>query len=587
MSSIVHLFHRLGLVFSIILPTGCGTNAHMTHSSTELASQYSPYAASAQTYLSKAAQSGNGQRQDYQLLAVGSYLNSGDTSHAEQLLATINSKDYIQQMEKQILLARLHFLRKKAALTISTLAKVNQVLQLNLYYQCEYHELLALAYQMQHQFTQAAMQRIKLDHLLKEPALQLDNRNQMWALMQAMSAEELEAQLLEADPGSVWKGWLELAQIMKSNAFNEKFVKWSQRYPEHPALSIIKKPSNWSFSKPVEWHRPQKIALLLPVSGALAGPGQAIKEGFMDAYGKSSEQAEVVVYDANLGAVSQYHKAIDEGCDVVIGPLTKPDATAVASTYSSTPTLLLNDVSQSLSSSKYAFGYSPKDEAMQLAHLFHKKSYHNVMMIIPENAWGQEVSRVFVDQAFKEGLQITSTMTYSDGQNLSKLLRNNLGYQEHKTKDTKGRQTMEVTRRQDIDAIFLLAYPSMARQIVPLLKYYYAGDIPVYATSAAYSADYNPGLDRDLDGLCFVDIPWVFSHQIGHKTWPETWNTYSRLYALGYDSYDLLNQWQSLQSMPNSGLSQQTGVLYVMPNGHIRRELTLGQIHQGVAREIH
>ena len=90
-----------------------------------------------------------------------------------------------------------------------------------------------------------------------------------------------------------------------------------------------------------------------------------------------------------------------------------------------------------------------------------------------------------------------------------------------------------------------------------------------------------------MDGLHFIDIPWVFNHQIGHRNWPEPWNTYSRLYALGYDSYAVLNQWQSLQSMPDSGLREQTGVLYAMPNGHIRRELTLGQIRQGVAQETH
>jgi outer membrane PBP1 activator LpoA protein len=96
----------------------------------------------------------------------------------------------------------------------------------------------------------------------------------------------------------------------------------------------------------------------------------------------------------------------------------------------------------------------------------------------------------------------------------------------------------------------------------------------------------NPSQDKDLDGLYFIDIPWVFSHQVGHRSWPEPWNTYSRLYALGYDSYSLTQEWSLLQSMPQSGLSKHTGVLYVQPNGHIRRELILGQIRQGVAREL-
>ena len=48
----------------------------------------------------------------------------------------------------------------------------------------------------------------------------------------------------------------------------------------------------------------------------------------------------------------------------------------------------------------------------------------------------------------------------------------------------------------------------------------------------------------------------------------------------------LIQDWQSLQSMPQSGLSKKTGTLFIMPDGHIRRELTLGQIRNGVAREV-
>ena len=41
------------------------------------------------------------------------------------------------------------------------------------------------------------------------------------------------------------------------------------------------------------------------------------------------------------------------------------------------------------------------------------------------------------------------------------------------------------TRRNDIDAIFLATNPTDARQIKPILKYYFAGDIPVFSTSLA------------------------------------------------------------------------------------------------------
>lgn len=585
MMNILHSFYRFGLFFITFLLTGCLSGLNLAHSTTELSSVYSPYKMSASNYLTQAERSDGVQKQNYQLLAAGAYLDAAQVEPAEQLLWQINPSDGVLRSEKQILWAKLYLLKRQPRVTIETLAEVSSLSILDLYFQCEYHELLALSYQMQNQISQAALQRMKLDVLLTEHESVLANRQKLWSLIQAMPQAELTTQLMESQSGSIWQGWLKLAQIMRTQSFNDAWPRWSEEYPNHPAASIIQKPSRWSFMRPKEVVRPRKIALLLPLTGPLAGPGLAVKEGFMEAYQKSGKKIEIAVYDTSQGAVHQYHRAIDEGADVVVGPLTKQDATAVATTFTSVPTLLLNDFSHSLSSAKYAFGFSPKDEATQLVDIMHEKSYQRIMMIVPNNNWGRDVSLAFSKAANQHHMQIVSTVTYAQGENMSQRLRQGLNYQEHKTFTAQGRKMIESSRRQDIDAIFLLGYPSMARQIVPLLKYYYAGDIPVYATSAAYGAYYNPSLDKDLDGLYFLDIPWVFNHQIGHKNWPEPWNAYSRLYALGFDSFEMTQQWQALHSMPQSGLSKQTGVLYMMSNGHIRRELVLGQFKQGVARE--
>jgi hypothetical protein len=586
MTDILHFFYRFCLFFVIILSSGCLSSLNPAHSSTELSALYSPYKMSASQYLSQAEHSYDGPKQAYQLMAVGAYLIDEQVVSAEKLLLQIQPQDAKQHAEKQVLFAKIYLLKHQPKLTVETLADIRGLENLDLYYQCEYHELLALAYQMQNRISEAAIQRMKLDILLTNAGQVLSNRQKMWGLMQAMPTPELNIQLMESEHGSVWQGWLKLTKMMRAQTFNEKWVQWADEFPNHPAMMIVKRPSRWSFMRPIEVRHPRKIALLLPMSGSLSGPGSAVSAGFMDAYKESGSNSKVVVYDSAKGVISQYHRAIDEGADVIVGPLTKQEASSVATTFTSVPTLLLNDFSHSLSSSKYSFGYSPKDEAAQLANIMHEKGYQRIMMIIPNNAWGSDVSSAFANAARKHDMQIVSTVNYSSSQNMSQNLRQALNYQEHKTSNSRGRKTIESSRRQDVDAIFILAYPSMARQIVPLLKYYYAGDIPTYATSASYAANYNPTLDKDLDGLYFLDIPWVFNHQIGARNWPEPWNTYSRLYALGYDSYAMTQEWQSLQSMPQSGLSKKTGVLYMMSSGHIRRELVLGQIRQGVAREV-
>lgn len=129
----------------------------------------------------------------------------------------------------------------------------------------------------------------------------------------------------------------------------------------------------------------------------------------------------------------------------------------------------------------------------------------------------------------------------------------------------------------------MVAYPTQARQIRPLLRYYYAGNIPVYATSAVYSGTQDTMKDRDLDGIIFCDMPWVFAHPTGSRNWPEQLNSYNRLYALGLDSYALTSQLNQLLLFPAMGVSDKSGVLYLTPYHQIARILSWGQFRQGVA----
>ena len=144
----------------------------------------------------------------------------------------------------------------------------------------------------------------------------------------------------------------------------------------------------------------------------------------------------------------------------------------------------------------------------------------------------------------------------------------------------------ESRRRQDFDMIFLLAYPSKARQIMPMLRYYFAGDVPVYATSAVYAGHADPQKDKDLNGIVFCDVPWVLNHQMGHKNWPEQWNSYNRLYALGMDSFFLVTQLNQLLLFPAMGVSDNSGVLYLNANQKIVRRLAWAKFRQGLAEQV-
>jgi hypothetical protein len=144
-------------------------------------------------------------------------------------------------------------------------------------------------------------------------------------------------------------------------------------------------------------------------------------------------------------------------------------------------------------------------------------------------------------------------------------------------------------RRQDVDFVFLAAYPRQARQIRPQLKFFYAGDLPVYATSHVYTGNLNQERDRDMDGLAFGDMPWVLSESTTHRNLRTTLDPYiskagnqlQRLYALGIDAYNIIAALNTLKQYPYERFDGETGSLSLDGKQRIHRQLTWVKFRSG------
>lgn len=144
-------------------------------------------------------------------------------------------------------------------------------------------------------------------------------------------------------------------------------------------------------------------------------------------------------------------------------------------------------------------------------------------------------------------------------------------------------------RRRDADFVFVAAFPTQARQIRPQLRFYFAGDLPIYSTSHAYSGEVNTNQDRDLDGILFCDMPWALTNGEGHTpSWEEITNVwkasaipFKRLYAMGIDAYTLMEQFNNVGSDAESGLSAESGTLYRDGANRIHRQLQWARFRNG------
>lgn len=548
-----------------------------------------PFTLPATSYLALANNQAEEEKQNLLIMAAGRFIYDGQWRDGLSTLAQTNNLSLIQANAKAILEAKIDMIRGQPRSAIARLASVRESSSLSAYYQVQYHETLALAYESVGSKAESVVERIKLEHFIPDEAGKTNNRRILWLTLTTLPVEELNTLAVESPDDSELQGWMKLALIARQKSPDAQLAlaqvqQWQSQNQTHPANQLL--PSPLDSVKPYLHSRPRKVALLLPLTGPLAGPGGAIRDGFMAAAANSTTK--VILFDTALSEVSNlYKEALAEGADCIVGPLSKPDVASVAAMDHPVPTILLNETVTASNANAYHFGLSPGNEARQVAVQAGKKGYKRALVIAPQGSWGEEIIAAFRSQWGSNGGLIVDKLAYAPNEDLNPAIRNLLQVSESQAREKQvkqllGRNIQTIPhRREDFDMVFLLAYPTKARQIMPLLKYYFAGNVPVYATSTIYSGSPNIMKDKDLDGIIFSDMPWVFSHQAGTKNWPEQLNSYNRLYAMGVDSFTLSTQLNQLLLFPAMGMDE--GVFYLNRAQQIARIPAWGQFKNGVA----
>jgi outer membrane PBP1 activator LpoA protein len=587
---------RLKILFlsiTVILLSQCTTIAENQSQNRRHLQPATPYALPATAYLALANNQQGEAQENLLLMAAGRHIYDGQWQKGLAILTQLGDGLYFaQDAEKNILLAKIDIIRNQAKAAIVKLSNVRDTTNLPAFYQVQYHDILATAFEQVGNTAESVNERIKLNRLIPDEGSRLANSQKLWLTLTKLPVEELNTLAVEAKEGSDLQGWMKLALIAReeTNKNLSHVEAWQAQYPNHPANAVIPPLSE---VKPHLNSSPHQMALLLPLTGPLAGPGGAIRDGFIAAANRANDSAPIRLYDTGRGEVTQlYQQALADGADYVVGPLSKTDVAHVAALEHPVPTLLLNDMETTLTSNAYRFGLSPINEAKQVAEKAGKEGRKRALIISPAGAWGDEIVEAFSAQWQTMGGVVVDKLSYASNSDLNIAIKALLRVTESQTREKQIKQLLganiQVTpsRRQDFDMIFLLAYPSKARQIMPLLKYYFADHVPVYATSTVYSGSVDAMKDKDLDGIIFCDMPWVFKHQMGKRNWPEQLNSYNRLYALGVDSYALATQLNQLPPFPPMNIHDKSGTLYLNQAQQVTRTPSWAQFKKGVPEEL-
>ncbi|HSW70861.1 MAG TPA: penicillin-binding protein activator [Gammaproteobacteria bacterium] len=401
-----------------------------------------------------------------------------------------------------------------------------------------------------------------------------------------------EAAAANQDPQA--RAWLNLAIISKKYSTNSQQLlnelqTWRSNYPSHPGNQLF--PADSTLNQLSTQVPPKHIAVLLPLQGSMSASGQTVRSGFLSAYydniGKNPEKQVVSFYDTNGTAdlAVLYQKAVDEGADLVVGPLTKTEVEALHNlNHFNVPVLALNystpSFFHSLPANLYEFGLSPVEETKQMSNKARQAGLSQALVIASDNDWGHRVVDALNSEWKGNGGNIMDTLYFTKQSNLTQdiasLLHINTKEDQALTRENNSKAILSEQRRHDFNVIFLFAQPETARQIVPLLRFYYAGNVPIYSISTIYSGRPNPIKDKDLNGVTFCELPWIIqmSHTSGNP------GQYDRLYAIGRDAYLLSQALPRLNLMPNFPIYGATGALD-MDQQRIHQRLPWITIHGG------
>ncbi len=424
-----------------------------------------------------------------------------------------------------------------------------------------------------------------------------------WQWLRQLRTGDIRA-VLRRLRGKHARGWGRLLlrvhdALLRHRAGDAVIANWSQEYPQHPAHLVMDEVRGLFAGLA----KPQRIALLLPLTGELALPARAVMEGFLSSYyldlkrrSPASRTVVVELYDSEGNVVrglETYRQLVAEGrTDLVVGPLSKRVLRQLSANYVDSfplPVLALNYDITLEPGKALAFSLLPEDEVRQVVELAVAEKRRRAVVLAPDNNWGQRLADAF-ERGFEESNGAVSAIArYSASDtSVAEAVREVFGVNDSRLRrDLFQRITgvkvfFEDWYRQDIDSVFLVANPQRTRLIRPQFKFYSDDRALIYSMSEVADSTIQERDFVDFEGIRFCDSPLLVSRFLASDFAEISEDSLFRLRAFGIDAWRLLPYHRLLANLAIE-ISGNSGKLSYRGNRVVRRlqcvEFRDGGIH--------
>lgn len=312
---------------------------------------------------------------------------------------------------------------------------------------------------------------------------------------------------------------------------------------------------------------PMKVALLLPLSGTQATAATSVRDGFLAGYyGESRRRPEVRFYDTAGGASAAYARAVAEGNDFVVGPLSRDEVDAVfANDAPPVPLLALNRGSRSPPAGSAGFSLSPEDEGITAAEYLLEIGARRVLIVAGSEDSQRRAANALRDRLRLRGAEVAARIDYSAD------------------------AALIVAPDAQVDAVFLALKGNQARVLAPQLNAAGLAGIPRVATSQIVSGTGKASEDVLLDGILYPTETWGVRGVAGLPSQASVASRVdtakgaaARLFAFGFDAWLVTAYLERLALSANAEVAGATGRLSLDGFGNVLRHPSWSRFSGGV-----
>lgn len=331
------------------------------------------------------------------------------------------------------------------------------------------------------------------------------------------------------------------------------------------AKPVIQAPPVLDAPKPAKpIRREADIALVLPLeSPAYARAAEAVRDGFLaaaEAMGGAG-RCRVIAHGED-DVLRAFAAAQELGVSVVVGPLVRDDLRKVASSSEPRPlTLALNQLDETmpLPPQVYTLALAIESDARVIARKMRTDGVYSVAVIGGDGPLTRRFATAFAGEWILAGGGAPQSFAFDANPDALGVLRR------------------ELARSNAQAALIALdgAAAALARSFAPRL--------PAYASALVNEVHEQAAL-RDLEGVTFVDIPWIVTPddpvvaKLPRR--PMANITLERLYALGLDAYQAARAF--VGGVPERlEFAGATGRLTLAESRHFTREAVLAVFRDG------